>query len=143
MNNTAVPDSRILGNPPAEPSAAVEYFYTMKLRCETDPYDVQHDLAAGAGGFVVIDTRRAAAFDAEHITGARHFPHDEMTVAAMADLDPALVYVTYGWGPGCNGGTIGAAKLAGQGFRVKEMIGGIEYWKRAGYPTRCSDPAGQ
>ncbi len=136
----ATDNAKVLGIQPADPAAALAYFYG-KLRCETDPFDVQHDLAAGVDGFVILDTRRSAAFNAEHIPGARNVSHHDMTAETLADLDSDLVYITYGWGPGCNGGTRGAAKLAERGFRVKEMIGGIEYWKRLGYPTRSTGRA--
>ncbi|MDR7315693.1 rhodanese-like domain-containing protein [Brevibacillus nitrificans] len=43
--------------------------------------------------------------------------------------------VVYCWSPACNGATKGAAKLAALGFRVKEMIGGMEYWRREGNPV--------
>lgn len=147
--STAVPATRpateqpslVLAIDAAEPAEAVEYFYRTKLRCETDPFDVHHDLAEGVGGFVVIDTRRPAAYADEHVAGARNLCHHDMTPEAIAALEPDLVYVTYGWGPACNGGTRGAAKLAAAGLRVKEMIGGLEYWKRAGYPTEKGNPA--
>ena len=32
---------------------------------------------------------------------------------------------------GCNSAQKGAARLAGLGVQVKEMLGGIEYWLRA------------
>nr|WP_245237948.1 hypothetical protein [Paenibacillus etheri] len=38
----------------------------------------------------------------------------------------------YCWGPACNGASQAATKLAAQGFRVKEMLGGIEYWRKEG-----------
>jgi len=69
------------------------------------------------------------------VAGAVHFSHHDMTPESIAALDPSVVYVTYGWGPGCNGGVRAAAKLAAQGLRVKEMLGGIEYWNRQGFPT--------
>jgi rhodanese-related sulfurtransferase len=47
--------------------------------------------------------------------------------------------VTYCWGPGCDGATRAALALARIGFRVKEMIGGIEYWTREGLPVRTAD----
>lgn len=128
---------RVLGIAPADPQESVAYFYLTKLRCETDPYDVHHDLQAGASGFAVLDVRSPAAYDAEHIVGARSFPHHDMTPQAIAELDPELVYVTYGWGPGCNGGSRGAARLATQGLRVKEMVGGLEYWKRQEFPVEA------
>ncbi len=34
-----------------------------------------------------------------------------------------------------------AAKLAALGFRVKEMIGGIGYWRKEGLPVEGSSPA--
>jgi rhodanese-related sulfurtransferase len=40
--------------------------------------------------------------------------------------------VLYCWGPACNGASQAATKLAAQGFRVKEMLGGIEYWRKEG-----------
>ena len=45
------------------------------------------------------------------------------------------IFVVYCWGPGCNGATKAAFKLSELGFAVKEMIGGIEYWEKEGYPT--------
>jgi rhodanese-related sulfurtransferase len=42
--------------------------------------------------------------------------------------------VTYCWGPGCNSSTKAALKLASLGFKVKEMIGGLEYWRHEGLP---------
>lgn len=129
-------ESRVLGIPAADPATAADYFRQLKLGCETDPYDVHHDLEAGADGFVLLDARRTEAYRAEHIPQARNLPHQDMTPETLAELDPDTVYVVYGWGPGCNGGTRAAAKLADHGLRVKEMIGGMEYWKRQGYPTQ-------
>jgi 3-mercaptopyruvate sulfurtransferase SseA len=51
--------------------------------------------------------------------------------------------VTYCWGPGCNGGTRAALVLALQGFRVREMIGGFEYWAREGLPVATLDGVGR
>jgi hypothetical protein len=47
--------------------------------------------------------------------------------------------VTYCWGPGCNGATRAALEFARLGFRVKEMIGGYEYWVREGFPVQVVD----
>lgn len=123
--------SRVLGVPAvAEP----EYFEA-KLRYETDPYDVYHDLTEGIDSIVVVDARRPAAYEESHVDGAVNLPHHKMSADVLEALDRDVVYVTYGWGPYCNGGTRAAAKLATAGLRVKEMIGGFEYWKRNGYPV--------
>lgn len=41
--------------------------------------------------------------------------------------------VVHCWGPGCNGAARAALALAGLGFQVKEMLGGMEYWIREGF----------
>ena len=46
--------------------------------------------------------------------------------------------VTYCWGPGCNGATRAALALSTLGFRVREMIGGFEYWAREGLPVESA-----
>jgi len=56
-------------------------------------------------------------------------------------LDPAVPVVTYCWGPGCNGATRAALALSLQGYAVKEMLGGVEYWAREGFALRT--PAGE
>jgi rhodanese-related sulfurtransferase len=53
-------------------------------------------------------------------------------------LDRNAMYVTYCDGIGCNASTKGALNLAELGFQVKELIGGIEWWKRDGYPVESA-----
>ena len=59
-------------------------------------------------------------------------PGRELAARAASELDPAVPVVTYCWGPGCNGATRAAPTLAQLGYRVREMIGGFEYWAREG-----------
>ncbi len=59
----------------------------------------------------------------------------------MAAFDKNTVFVTYCTSPGCNASTKGAVRLAALGFRVKELIGGFEYWQREGYPAERGAPA--
>lgn len=133
--------SRVLGVAPAAPENAYSYFHDLRLACETDPYDVHHDLVEGVREVVVLDVRRPVAYATEHVRGARSLPHQDISSETVRTLDPDPLYVTYGWGPACNGGTRAAAKLSALGFRVKEMIGGFEYWKRGGYPTEQGEPS--
>ncbi|MYE89111.1 rhodanese-like domain-containing protein, partial [Candidatus Poribacteria bacterium] len=44
-------------------------------------------------------------------------------------------YVTFCVGIGRNASTKGALNMARLGFRVKELMGGLDWWKRDGYPT--------
>ncbi|MGE5830863.1 MAG: rhodanese-like domain-containing protein [Micromonosporaceae bacterium] len=117
------------------PAQAAAYF-AARLAFETDASDVHAALETGEPGFVLVDSRGAAAWAQAHIPGARHLPTAEMGQRALAELDPTVAVVTYCWGPGCNGGVRAALALARLGYQVKEMIGGIEYWIREGYPVR-------
>jgi len=62
-----------------------------------------------------------------------HLPHADVAGRAGEVLDPAVPVVTYCWGPGCNGATRAALALADLSYRVKEMLGGFEYWVREGF----------
>ncbi|SNY28738.1 rhodanese-like domain-containing protein [Paractinoplanes atraurantiacus] len=111
-------------------------FFAARLSFQSDVSDVR----AGLGeGFVLIDSRSRAAWDQGHIPGAVHLPTAEIATRAAELLDPAVPVVTYCWGPGCNGATRAALALSLAGYSVKEMIGGIEYWIREGFPLRTAD----
>src|SRR5262245_26178103 len=105
---------------------AVEFF-AARLAFQTDVADVRatQDLIR------LVDTRSPQAWDQGHIPGA----------IRLADLpeDDGTPVVTYCWGPGCNGATKAALALAQRGYPVREMLGGIEYWIREGFPVRSAD----
>ena len=113
-----------------------------KLRFHTDSWDLSVDLRAGLFGIVVIDARSRDAYSAGHIPSAVSFQHREMSAKTTARLDRSKVYVVYCDGIGCNASTKGAFKLAGLGFRVKELLGGIDWWRRDGHPVTVSHEPG-
>jgi rhodanese-related sulfurtransferase len=119
---------------PATPEAARAHFEA-KLAFETDPADLFADQHKGLSEVVVLDARSLEAFAAEHIPGAVNLPSRRITAETTVGFARDRLIVTYCWGPGCNGSTRAAARLAALGFQVKELIGGIEYWKREGYST--------
>ncbi len=119
--------SHIFGRPAAEPADA-HTFFSRKLSYETDPSDVYADQQAGVPGFLLLDVRSPAAYWQGHAQGALSLPHQTINAATTCQFDPATLLVVYCWGPGCNGATKAAIKLSALGFRVKEMIGGYEYW---------------
>jgi rhodanese-related sulfurtransferase len=113
---------------------AISHF-TAALAFATDVADVWAALDHGEPGFVLLDSRGAAAWAQGRIPGAVHLPTGEIPARAPRELDLAVPVVTYCWGPGCNGATRAALALALLGFQVKEMLGGIEYWIREGLPV--------
>jgi len=56
------------------------------------------------------------------------------------ERDLAIVYCD---GIGCNASTKGAYKLAGLGFRAKELLGGIDWWRGDGHPVTVSHEPGR
>lgn len=118
----------------ATPDQASTHF-AGKLAVETDPWDVHHDAECGTGNLVIADMRSADAYAKEHVSGAINLPYRQLSEASTAHLSRDAVYIAYCSHPGCNASTKGAARLAQLGFRVKEMIGGLEYWKREGFAT--------
>lgn len=109
--------------------------YANKLNFETDSSDLFAAMNAGEA-VVVIDARSSEAFATEHIPSAISLPHRLMSAETTSRLDKSALYVTYCDGIGCNASTKGALKMAQLGFRVKELLGGIDWWRRDGYATQ-------
>lgn len=114
-------------------------FYQNKLAYEIDPADLYEALSTDAAP-VVVDARQLSGYEREHIPGAINLPHREMTEASTQHLDRSKVYVCYCDGIGCNASTKGALKMTQLGFQIKELIGGLDWWKRDGYATQGSHP---
>jgi rhodanese-related sulfurtransferase len=108
--------------------------YSDKLAYETDSWDLEVALEAGEN-VIVVDARSLEAYRKEHIPGAVNIPHRTMSRETTKHLDRNALVVTYCDGIGCNASTKGALKMAKLGFRVKELIGGVDWWKRDGHKT--------
>ncbi|MFG3437903.1 rhodanese-like domain-containing protein [Nonomuraea sp. NPDC047897] len=123
---------------PAAGNAAAIAHYAARLAFETDVSDVAADLAAGAPGLVVVDSRSLESWRQGHVRGAVHLPTAEIAARAAAVVPVGATVVTYCWGPGCNGATRAALEFARLGHPVKEMLGGFEYWAREGFPVETA-----
>lgn len=121
--------SLVLEVPPAEPQDAYRHFAS-KLSVETDPSDVMLDLQRGQTSFIILDVRSADDFEECHVEGAISFPYRQINAETVSRLPADKTIVVYCFGPGCNASTKAALRLSSLGFCVKEMIGGLEYWKR-------------
>ncbi|MEV0228554.1 rhodanese-like domain-containing protein [Nonomuraea sp. NPDC050786] len=129
--------SAVLSTAPARPDEAVAHF-AARLAFETDVSDVHADLESGAPGLIVVDSRSAESWEQGHLPGAVHLPTAQIADRAELVVPRDVAVVTYCWGPGCNGATRAALAFARLGYRVKEMIGGYEYWVREGFAVQTA-----
>ena len=118
--------------------------YKAKLEYEIDPSDLHEALARG-DEILVVDTRTPEAYRRSHIPGAINIPNRTMNTATTAPLDKGALIVAYCDGIRCNGSTKGAVNMLQLGFRVKELIGGLDSWQDDGYAVEgleTLEPAG-
>ena len=125
---------------PAAPSATAADHFAARLAYEADCSDVAGDITSGAAGFVLIDCRSAALYEAGHVPGAVHLPHRRINAEALAAWPDDATFVTYCNGPHCNASTRGALRIALLGRPVKEMPGGWDGWLREGLPVETGRP---
>ena len=117
-------------------------FYQRKLQFEIDSWDLSVALSGG-DKITVIDARSSEAYQKEHIPGAINIPHRTMTESSTSHLDKDALVVTYCDGIGCNASTKGALNMVNLGFNVKELIGGLDWWKRDGHDTEENNSGGK
>ena len=113
--------------------------YEEKLSYEIDSWDLKIALD-NKEKIIVIDTRSPEAFQKEHIPGAINIPHRTMNEERTQMIDRSALVVTYCDGIGCNASTKGALNMAKLGFQVKELMGGLDWWKRDQYKTETNSP---
>ncbi|MEO1652963.1 MAG: rhodanese-like domain-containing protein [Bacteroidota bacterium] len=109
-------------------------YYQQKLAFEMDPSDLFAGLENGEK-LIPLDARQSFGYAKEHIPGALNLPHREINMETTQDLDKNMTYVCYCDGIGCNASTKAALKMTRLGFKVRELMGGIEWWKFDGYAT--------
>ena len=115
--------------------------YQRKLAYEMDSWDLSVALNANEK-VIVVDGRSAEAFANEHIPGALNLCHKDINFYTTENLDKDVTYVCYSDGIGCNASTKTAMKLLTLGYQVKELIGGLDWWKRDGYATEMEGRSG-
>lgn len=81
---------------------------------------------------MLVDVRDPADFEKCHIPSAINLPTRRIDANTTRDFPKDKPIVVYCWGPACNGATKSALRLSKLGFMVKELLGGIEYWRKEG-----------
>jgi rhodanese-related sulfurtransferase len=130
-SSPAVPVAQV--STPAGPTARIHWIGSfVDLR---HPADLYADMVAGAPNLVVVDARYPEAYAREHLPGAVNLPFRELDLTTTAQLSPDPLYVVYCWNASCHASTRIARRLEALGFQVKELHGGLETWRKQGYPT--------
>jgi rhodanese-related sulfurtransferase len=118
----------------AAPAGIAHAHFAGLLSLETDCWDVHEALRSGSPDFVLLQTSASTeSFAAEHIDGAIHLHHANITEAALSAWPDGTQFVVYCAGPHCNGADRGAANIAALGRPVKKMIGGKAGWLDEGF----------
>ena len=103
--------------------------YENKLKYEIDSSDLFAAIT-NKEDIVIIDVRNKEAYDRSHIPSSINLYHQDMNENSTKDFNKNTLYITYCDGIGCNGSTKGALNMSKLGFKVKELIGGINYYIR-------------
>jgi rhodanese-related sulfurtransferase len=112
-------------------------YFATKIEAEWGPYDLKHALDSNPKQIVVLDTRDADSFAEEHLPQAINIPEAELT-KRLKELPDNKEIVPYCWNITCHLATRVALALSLKGFRVHELVGGIEAWKKAEFEVVSS-----
>jgi rhodanese-related sulfurtransferase len=99
------------------------------------PEDLYAEIADGSSDLVVVDARFREAYAREHLPGAVNLPLRDLTEQNAAGLSRHSLYVVYCWDDSCRASSKVANRMRTLGFKVNELHGGLQAWKKQGYPT--------
>lgn len=118
---------------PTEPTVRIHWVGSFVN--DRHPADLYADVVAGTPNLVIVDARYPETYAVEHLPGAISLPWRDINEATTAHLSREALYVVYCWNASCHASTRTASRLEALGFRVKELHGGLQDWKKQGYPT--------
>ena len=116
------------------PSAAqLKRYFELKLAAELGPHNLKRLMDAGDRMFVVLDVRSREGYREGHIPGALHIPFEELP-SRLKELPRQKEIISYCWDVTCILSTKASYILASKGFVARELLGGIDAWRKAGFP---------
>lgn len=133
-SSEAVADSGRVA-PPSDGSPTARIHWIGTFVHDRHPEDLYAEMEQQRGDLVVVDARYPEAFAREHIPGAINLPWRDINESTTGNLGRDALYVVYCWNASCHASTKTATRLRALGFQVKELHGGLETWRKQGYPT--------
>ena len=109
-------------------------FFAAKLAYEMTPWSLKAILEKRPQEVLVLDVRSSDMFLAAHLPGAVNIPLADL-VSKLATLPKDKMIVTYCGDSACGLAPRAALELAQKGFKVMELIGGIDTWRQKGFPV--------
>ncbi len=109
-------------------------YFEAKLAAELGPHNVKRLLDSGSRDFVTLDVRSAEGYQEGHVPGAIHIPFEELATR-VKELPKSKEIISYCWDVTCLLCTKASYILSSKGYKAREMIGGIDAWRKAGFPV--------
>jgi rhodanese-related sulfurtransferase len=115
------------------PASLVLEFFKAKNAAYISPRGVETLAKQSADDFVLIDVRIPAPHLTWRIPGAIAIPTNEIA-ERLAEIPKDKLIILYCWDTWCSLATTAALILLGNGYRVKELYGGVAAWQGVGLP---------
>ena len=97
-------------------------------------YDLKKRLDWGEPALTIIDVRSRDAYNSSRITGAISLPMSQLVSGALNNFEFARDIYVYGRNE--QETVTAVAQLRAAGYQnVAELVGGLNAWKAAGFPT--------
>lgn len=110
-----------------------EQYFAAKVAYEITPWSLKALLEKSPASVVLLDVRGPESWAEGRIPGARHLPLAELP-AKLASLPKDKTILPYCGSLTCSLAPKAALLLAQNGFAVREVLGGVAEWTRAGFP---------
>lgn len=112
----------------------IEYFKG-RIASTFSPMDFLQAQKQNPGAYILVDVRNGTPeLKKEKITGALEIPQSELE-NRFSQLPKEKTIILYCWDVWCNTAAKCALLLLENGYKVKELSGGIAAWKKMNLPT--------
>ena len=116
----------------ATTALVTDYFRARQL-AQASPTALKNWIEESREDILVLDVRNPNPALTNRILGALSIPESDLA-ARCGELPRNKLLVLYCWDTWCSLATSAALTLLEQGFRVKELSGGIRAWQMLGFP---------